>query len=467
MVYNITQKVKLKDPRRGEKMIKQRLFNFNKIERASSEVTPRAGLILFDGFMKALKVDKMMEKHMPVPGSNRGHKAWEYIRPISLMQYGGGLHIADLREIREDKVLREATGMGVVPSESGMGDWLWRMGSGEGLKRMKLAHKELVRRMLLLDDTQEYTLWVDPTITDLKDKAYAQMTYSGVRGDRPILVGLKELPIFVHHEYRQGNAMGGTTQALREGFEAVESAGKKIKHVAADSELYIGDNINYIRSKGATFTIVADKDAAVTEVIRHIPAIDWKPFYDKDGIKTDREIAVTVHAMAKTEAFSLVVLRWRKAQPDLFSPDPYCYHAIATDLKVDAADVIEIHRESIPDPCKAVWEYNQRAQMENMLKELKGGFGAEHMPCGSFEANAMYFSISVLTYNLTIAQKYLVIQEGLQKSAIATLRWKLLQIPAWIAKHGNRVYLKIATSVEKFNHYIRMLNRIKAIAASP
>ena len=171
--------------------------------------------------------------------------------------------------------------------------------------------------------------------------------------------------------------------------------------------------------------------------------------------------------MAKTEAFSLVVLRWRKKQPSLFSPDPYCYHAIATDLEVDAAKVIEVHRESVPDPCKAVWKYNQRAQMENMLKELKGGFGAEHMPCGSFEANAMYFSVSVLTYNLTIAQKYLVIQEGLQTSTIATLRWKLLQIPAWLAIHGNRIRLKIATTLEKFNHYIRMLNRIEAIATSP
>jgi len=448
-------------------MIKQRLVNFNRIEWASSEVTPRAGLILFDGFMKAMKVDEVVGAHMPVPGSNRGHKAWDYIRPLSLMQYGGGRHIADLREIREDGVLRKATGMQVVPSDSGTGDWLKASGSGEGIKKMTVVHRELVKRALTLDDTKEYTLWVDPTIIDLADKAYAQMTYTGVRGDRPILVGLKELPIFVHHEYRRGNAMGGTTEAIQVGFEVVEGAGKKIKHVAGDSELYTGDNINYIRSKGASFTIVADKDEAVMEVIRHIPAADWKPFYDKKGVKTDREIAVTVHAMAKTEAFSLVVLRWQKAQPDLFSPDPYCYHAIATDLKVDAAKVIEVHRESVPDPCKAVWEYNQRAQMENMLKELKGGFGAEHMPCGSFEANTMYFSISVLTYNLTIAQKYLVIQEGLQRSTIATLRWKLLQVPAWLARHGNRVCLKIATTMEKFNHYLRMLNRIEAIAAWP
>lgn len=40
------------------------------------------------------------------------------------------------------------------------------------------------------------------------------------------------------------------------------------------------------------------------------------------------------------------------------------------------------------------------------------GIGMEQMPCGEFEANAMYFSIGVLTHNLMIAQKYFVIRDG-------------------------------------------------------
>lgn len=58
---------------------------------------------------------------------------------------------------------------------------------------------------------------------------------------------------------------------------------------------------------------------------------------------------------------------------------------------------------------------NERAQMGNCIKELKSGVGMEHMPCGEFEANAMYFSIGVLTYNLMVAQKYFAIQEGMRK----------------------------------------------------
>lgn len=448
-------------------MIKQKLWEFNLIERAEDEVTARAGLIMFDGFMKAMKIDKIIDKHMPVPGSNRGHQAWEYIRPLSLMQYGGGRHIADLRELREDKTLQKAVGLKVIPSDSGAGDWLLRMGKEDGIDGMSKVHIETDVKILKMDKNEAYTLWADPTIIDLGDKDYAEMIYTGQEGDRPILVGLKELPIFIYHKYRKGNAMGGTKEAVQIGFEVVESAGKRVNHAALDSEFYNAETINLIRSKKATFTIVADKDAAVKETINCIAVEVWKPYYDVYGMKTNREIAVTVHAMNETDAFTLVVLRWKKEQLSLLEPDGYFYHAIATDLAIDAESVIKVHNESIPDSCRAVWQYNERAQMENCIKELKIGVGMEHMPCGEFEANAMYFSIGVLTYNLIVAQKYFVIQEGMEKSTIATLRWKLMHIAAWITDHSNRIRLKIATTLEKFNHYLRMMKRMEVIAALP
>lgn len=449
-------------------MIKEKLFEVNKFERSGDEVTARAGLIMFDGFMKAMKIEEIINKHMPEPGSNRGLKAWQYIRTLSLMQCGGGRHIADLRELREDKTLQKAAGLKSIPSDSGTGDWLLRMGKGSVIEGMDKAHREADIKMLKMDKNEEYTLWADPTIIDLGDKNYAERLYTGQEGDRPMLVGLKELPIFVYQKYRKGNAMGGTKEALQNGFEAVEAAGKRIKHTACDSEFYNAENINFLKGKeDSTFTIVADKDVAVKEAIKLIPGKQWKPYHDIHGDKTEREIAVTVHAMNETEAFTLVILRWKNRQLNLLEPDEYFYHAIATNLDVDAEAVIKIHNESVPDTCRAVWQYNERAQMENHIKELKIGIGMEQMPCNEFDANAMYFSIGVLTYNLMIAQKHFVIQEGMQNSTIATLRWKLMHAAAWIAEHGNRIRLKIATTLEKFNHYLRMMKRMEAIAALP
>ncbi|MGA1841386.1 MAG: hypothetical protein ACMUIU_12235 [bacterium] len=98
---------------------------------------------------------------------------------------------------------------------------------------------------------------------------------------------------------------------------------------------------------------MADQDAAVKETINAIPKDEWKPYIDRYGIKTDREIAVTVHSMNKTEAFTLIVLRWKEKtkQLSLFKSSGYYYHAIATDLDIEAERVVEIHGESIPEAC--------------------------------------------------------------------------------------------------------------------
>src|SRR5207245_847050 len=95
----------------------------------------------------------------------------------------------------------------------------------------------------------------------------------------------------------------------------------------------------------------------------------------------------TVHTMNGTDrTFRLLVLRWPNPQPNLFEAERYCDHAVATNREGPA--------------CEVIWKHNQRGNCENWHKELKIGLAMEQMPCGEFEANAMYFAIGVLAYNL-------------------------------------------------------------------
>lgn len=372
---------------------------------------------------------------MPEPGSNRGYRAWEYIEPILLMFIGGGRHIEELREIIEDEGLRKLTGMKRVPSPSTVGDWVRRQGNGRGLSGIKSGIDESSKKALGLDSHDEYTLYSDPTIIEAW-KQSAVMTYLGVKGYRPIITVFKEMPLIVYHFFREGNAVGDVMEAIMNPYEILPR-GKRIKHASLDSEYYRADVMRYLRSKGTTFTIAVDKDIAVKELIKRID--NWGAFRDSSGVMTDREIGETIHTMNKLEfSFRLIVIRWKAEQGDLFS-DGYHYHCIATDLECPAEEV--------------VWRYNERAEIENVIKELKNGFGMDNMPTGDFGANSFWFSLGVLAYNIFIMKKYLVLPEFMRTKTIQSIRWFFIEVAGKVVEHARRLCLKIYAEMEKFILY--------------
>ncbi|MGQ9569654.1 MAG: hypothetical protein ACUVUQ_02195 [Thermodesulfovibrionales bacterium] len=274
---------------------------------------------------------------MPLPGSNRGYKAWHYIEPIILMLYGGGKHIEDLRGIAEDKALRKLIVLNTIASISTVGDWLRRMGNSEGLDLFKHVIGKAVEKALRIHDCVEYTLWSDPTLIEA-DKQGAKMTYEGFKEYRPIITAFKGLPIIGYHQFREGNAIGDVIEALKGAYTILPES-KRIRHASLDSEFYNAEVINFLMQKGTTFMIAADKDASIKEAIKRLN--NWRPFKLQDGTLTDREIAETIHTMNKTEeSFRLILLRWQNDQIDLFNHQRYNYHVIATNLEGSAEEAV-------------------------------------------------------------------------------------------------------------------------------
>jgi hypothetical protein len=73
-----------------------------------------------------------------------------------------------------------------------------------------------------------------------------------------------------------------------------------------------------------------------------------------------------------------------------------------------------------------------------------------------------------LAYNLYGAQNYFVIGERYQKRTIHSLSWSLIQITIGkLIRHAGRLILKIAATLEKFGHYMRMRERHLALLPEP
>jgi hypothetical protein len=427
-------------------MIRQTVLPF-KLERTEEKVTARSGLVLYGEFMKGMKLEELVDQHMPRPESGRGFRGISYIGPLSMMLYGGGEAIEEVREIREDHPLREAIQMARIPSCSAIGDWLRRMGQRGGIEGMERVNDGVVKKVLKREDRRGYTLMADPTVIE-SAKREARMTYLGVKGYRPVVASLKENGLVVAYEFREGNVNGDGVKILKRAFWKMRrmGKGKKIEEVLLDAEYYSHEVMDYLDEEKVRWAIVVDQDESVKTLIKGIREEEWQPYQRQDEIVTDREIAETVHAMNRGKsAFRVIVLRWRERQGNLFK-ETYNYHCIATSMVEET-------------PEEVVWKYNGRGQIENHIKEVKNGFGMEWMPSGDFGANAVYFGIGILTYNLFIAQKFLTMPEPWKTKTIKSIRWLLVEVGGKLVSRSRRMILRISTSLEKVRIYLEMRRR--------
>ena len=404
--------------------MKQNILPF-KLGKTSEKITSHAGLSLFGEFLHSMHVLNQIDINLPKPGSSAGYAASKFVEPLLLMLHGGGRSIEDLREIRADTGLRNLLGISEMPSSDATGDWFRRMGKSPGIDGLGDVNEIQIRRALNKESRSEYTLDIDATQI-VAEKEGAQKTYKGEMGYMPMVGHLAENGLIIGDEFRDGNESPSSRNLeFIKDCASKMPKGTRIANVRADSAAYQARIINWCEENNIQFTIGGDKDKAVVSAIKKILDEDWRSF--REG-----HIAETVHTMNNTfQAFRLIVIR-RPMQEDMFK---------SGDLNYRYTVIVSNRDEAAEETVK--W-YNRRGDTsENRIKELKIGFGMERMPCGTIEANAVYFRIGVLAYNLFVLFKILSLPSSWKKHQVQTLRWRLYQTAGKVVSHSGCLYLKV------------------------
>jgi len=418
-------------------MIKQTILPF-KLEKTNDLITSQAGLALLGEFAVGLGLPDALDRELPSPGSGAGYCASEHVLPLILMLNGGGRSLEDVRQIRDDKGLREVLKLEKVPSSDASGDWMRRGGENGALKGLAGVNRRVLKRGLRHDGIKGYTLDIDATGIEA-EKASARMTYKGYVGYMPMVGHLAENGLVIGDEFREGNEAPASRnlEFIKYCVKQLPK-GKRIKAFRSDSAGYQAEIINYCETEGILYAIGGDLDAAVVRLIAGLGSKEWRVY--QNGF-----IAETVHCMNKTKrAFRLIVIR-RPVQGELFEEGEKTerYTVIVTNRPEKAEEVVR-------------W-YNQRGESsENRIKDLKIGFGMERMPCGQFEANAMFFRIGVLAYNVGRLFVLNTLDASWHRHQVQTLRWKLYGTAGKVVFHGGVVWLKVRHGVRGLFEKIRM-----------
>ena len=295
---------------------------------------------------------------------------------------------------------------------------------------------------------------VDDTIIEVHGyaKQGSGYGYSGVRGLNALLATVttaSAAPVIVAQRLRKGacGSPRGANRLVADALKTVRTlhggqTGKPL--LRADSAFYGHPTVSAAVNAGADVSVTVRLDPRVKAAIAGISDDAWHPIQYTDAVFDETsqrwisraevaEIGFTAFSSKKTAdqvPGRLVVrripdLNRREGQDTLF--DTWRFHAFFTTSDLDTVTADKTHRG--------------HAIIEQVHADLKHSALA-HLPSGKFCANGAWLVLAVIAFNLTRAAATLT-GRTLAKATTATIRRKLVTVPARIASSARRLTLHL------------------------
>jgi hypothetical protein len=297
---------------------------------------------------------------------------------------------------------------------------------------------------------------LDATVIE-SQKREAYWTYLGEKGYQPMIAYWAEEDLIVADEFRDGNvpAQMDLLRVLKDAIAALPPTVRLVR-VRSDSAAYVHEFLNWCRKEVAgrpriEFAISADMAEELGTAIRTLPEEAWKPLRkvtDQGLIVGRKEWAEGVFVPSKPSRKKnmkpdrYLAIRIRPLQGELFGDgSPYHYFAVVTNMwSWDGERLLQ-------------WQRERCGTVEKVHDVLKNDLAAGVLPAKRFFANAAWWRLNALTYNVLSVMKRKAFPRSWWPLRLKAFRFHLLGIAARIIEHGRRLFLKIAQHHPNFLLY--------------
>ena len=430
-------------------------------------LTGHAGLPLVLETMRALGVSEVLDGALGIRRRNNGATDAQKAEALVLRMAAGGESVDDIGVLRADKGLqrlcgplpsadvlltylyafhderlieqaqrdRSASQVAYIPKESAP---LTGLSRGFGALIHALAERTKITRA---------TLDHDATIQE-SHKKQALAHDKGGRGYQPSAIYWAELDVVLADESRDGDvpAAMNNLPLIQRGFATLPPSVTAL-YFRADSACYETKILKWLanpeREDGprATigFTISADMSEPLRRVCEAVPEQAWTLCDDRPTetvMCADVEFAPGDWAK-DAEPLRYVALRIRKRQGHLFGG--------GYDTKYLA---VVSNRRELPAPKLIRWHWEKAGTIEHVHDVTKNDLAAAVPPCGRFGANAAWYRLSLLTYNVLSAMKWLALPPSMETARPKRMRFSLFSIAGRIVSHAGKLVLRIGREAE-------------------
>lgn len=314
------------------------------------------------------------------------------------------------------------------------------------------------------------TLDQDATLTNTY-KRNALYCYKGFKAYQPFNTFWAEHGVLLHSEFRDGNVNAGFEQ-LRILQEALNLLPPDVKHayLRSDSAGYQEDLIRYCaegkdpRFGVIPFAIAARVTAGIKKDAQSLDEKHWHPIYQEDAdgkkIKTNQEWAdicfVPEWAVRSKASYRYLAIREAMKPSKTKNDDAldlpfqtikldevrYKLFAVVTNRDIDGSDLIQWHRKRC-------------GKSEHVHSTQKEGLAGGQLPSNLFGANAAWWAIMVLSFNLNRLMQLAALPKDLKESKMKALRFHIIQLPGRVIHHARQVFVRVE------GHYCELLQLIR------
>ncbi len=421
-----------------------------------SLVTARAGVPLAIELFRQLGVAAAVDAQVAVKQRQRGLRSSQLVESLIALWVAGGDRCQDLTTLRDDAALATLLGY-PLPAATTVRDFLeafhaeelplWQVGpqaaipaESAPLAGLGQANRTLVAGLQQGAPVPTATLDVDATLVESHKEA-ATVAYEGTRGYQPVVVVWAEQDAIVYDEFRDGHVPAGCgNPRILERAVAALPGGLTQLYVRGDSALYETAVLRWCEEHGIEYAISADVSAPLQAEIQRLPTSAWQ--LEREDAEARREWAEVPYVpddrdyrKARPCLRRYLAVRITKRQGELFADGRAVQHfAVVTNREGDGLSLLQWHRE-------------KAGTVEHTHHVLKSELAAAALPSGKFGANAAWFRLNVLTYNLLTALKRLTLPGDFAAAQPKRLRFLLFNTVGKVVHHARRTLLRLTGAV--------------------
>lgn len=409
------------------------------ISTTDQKLSAHAGQATFWGFMHLKKFGQSLVGVLPHrPSSPNALPALDIALGFISGILSGADKLARIAHLRTDPLLAQILAIERLASQSTYTRFLAVFdGAAKNLRTFRaMWHWTMDRLNSILGG---YTLDLDST-TLLHTDGHQEGVKVGhtPRGNKPclcpLLAVLAEAKLVAQFWLRPGN-VHSATNVIAFTLDLLANLPRhiRVRLIRADSGFYQDEWLSLLESQGLSYIVVAELHRKLQLLIRK--ETRWQK-----GKVRGTEVAEILYEGAKGRLRRMILVRHqisekkRAGGKNLIESPGYRFQALVTNLPASIS------------PLEVWLEYNGRAGIENVIKELDYGFGLSKLCCKKFWATEAALSLAVLTYNLSVLfQRHL---GWLDKVNIGTLRFRLFSTAGIISQSQGRPTIKLGVSLQ-------------------